>query len=151
MRISNWSKNFGDTPPVKTGSGPARVHVATFKVKVSTLAATHTDFDALEAELESDGTLQHEMAEAGSWVAERLYPGQQNTIKTARLRKGLSQKQLATLIGTSQPHIANIEKGHVGVMFETVERLCESLGITPNDFQVLTANQKAINSDKDAK
>lgn len=103
------------------------------------------------AEIEADESNKADLVAAGAWVADTLYPGQAGTIKTARLRKGFSQKQLASLIGTSQPHIANIEKGHAGVMFDTVERLCQTLGITPNDFQVMTANQKAINSRKEEK
>ncbi len=84
-------------------------------------------------------------------MANELYTGQEETVKVARLRKGFSQKQLAELIGSSQPHIANIEKGDVNVMFSTVEKLCNALEITPNDFQKMTANQKAIRADKEGK
>lgn len=150
MHIGSWSRS-GDAPPVKTGSSPAKLHVATFNAKVSRLAQAHSDFDALAAELEAEESVKSELAEAGAWAAEKLYPGETDTIRTVRLRKGLSQKQLAKLVGTSQPHIANIEKGHVGVMFDTVERLCESLGITPNDFQAMAANQKALSANKEGK
>ncbi len=34
------------------------------------------------------------------------WPGKPVTLRTLRLRKGLSQAQLAEAIGTQQPHIA---------------------------------------------
>ncbi|WP_288078998.1 helix-turn-helix transcriptional regulator [Pseudomonas sp.] len=151
IHTSDWSKNRGDASSLKTGSGPAQVHVAKFEVRVSRLAAAHSDFADLEAELEGDSSLSEELAKAGNWVANELYTGQEETVKVARLRKGFSQKQLAELIGSSQPHIANIEKGDVNVMFSTVEKLCNALEITPNDFQKMTANQKAIRADKEGK
>ena len=146
-----WSTaNGSDLPPVKTETRRGLVHVGTFSVKPSSLAEAHQDFDSLALELESDASNSADLAKAGAWVAERFYPGEQNTVRTARLRKGLSQKQLAAVAGTSQPHISTIEKGSVNVMFDTVLRLCSALDITPNDFQAMIQNQKDINTQKES-
>ncbi|QHD05504.1 hypothetical protein PspR76_07080 [Pseudomonas sp. R76] len=105
----------------------------------------------MELELESDDSNREGLAAAAVWVADRFYPDEQNTVRTVRLRRGLSQKQLATIIGSSQPHVANIEKGSVNVMFNTVLRLCDALVITPNDFQCMIENQQKINARKEPK
>ena len=145
VHISNWP------PPAKTKASPGRVHIGFFAPKRSDLSATNLDFDALALEIEGDTVNQEDLAVAGSWVADQFYPGENATVRTARLRKGFSQKQLAALIGTSQPHVANIEKGDAGVMFQTVEKLCAALDITPNDFQAMVKKQKTINAQKEAK
>ncbi|WP_412130714.1 helix-turn-helix domain-containing protein [Bordetella bronchiseptica] len=46
-----------------------------------------------------------------------------------RLAAGLSQTQLAKLVGTSQSHIAKIEAGHVRVYLDTANRLATALGV----------------------
>lgn len=50
-------------------------------------------------------------------------------LKTTRLRKGISQKQLAQKLGTKQPAIARMEAGYVGeVSFDFLIRA--SLALT---------------------
>ena len=151
--IKDWSKAFGSDspPPVKTETRQSNIHIGSFSVKPSNIAAAHQDFADLELELESDDSNREGLAAAAVWVADRFYPDEQNTVRTVRLRRGLSQKQLATIIGSSQPHVANIEKGSVNVMFNTVLRLCDALAITPNDFQCMIENQQKINSRKEPK
>lgn len=143
MLTTSCSRNPGDAPPARTSSGKPNLHVVKFSVKQTGLAAAHQDFASLALELENDASMREGLAEAGAWVAEKFYPDENDTIRSHRLRKGFSQLQLASLIGTSQPHIANIEKGNQNVMFDTVIRLCEALEITPNDFQRMVTNQRS--------
>lgn len=41
----------------------------------------------------------------------------------------MSQRQLATAIGTSQPHIARIESGRDNVLLKTANLLSQALGV----------------------
>jgi len=50
-------------------------------------------------------------------------------IKEARVRKGLSQKQLAHRIGMKQPDVSMIEEGKKNITLYTVMRFCNVLGI----------------------
>ncbi len=50
-------------------------------------------------------------------------------IKEMRIRKGLSQKQLAHRIGMKQPDISKIEEGRKNITMYTVMRFCNVLGI----------------------
>lgn len=50
-------------------------------------------------------------------------------IKAARVEKGLSQKDLAGAIGTSQPVIARIEAGKQNISYEMMNKLSDTLGL----------------------
>lgn len=52
------------------------------------------------------------------------------------LRKAaeLSQTQLAALAGISQPSLSSIEKGYSQATVQTIEGICQALGITLADF-----------------
>ena len=50
-------------------------------------------------------------------------------IKEARIRKGLSQKQLAYRIGMKQPDVSRIEEGRKNITLSTAMRFCNVLGI----------------------
>lgn len=54
-----------------------------------------------------------------------------------RLNAGLSQVELAKLIGTQQPGIARLEKGLTEPVLSTIEKLAEAFGVSPET--VLTA------------
>jgi DNA-binding Xre family transcriptional regulator len=56
-------------------------------------------------------------------------------IRDARIRKGLSQKQLALRIGMKQPDISKIEEGKKNITLFTLTRLCKVLGIEKIDIQ----------------
>jgi DNA-binding XRE family transcriptional regulator len=55
-------------------------------------------------------------------------------IRHARIRKGLSQKQLALRIGMKQPDISKIEEGKKNTTLYTLTRLCKVLGIEKIDI-----------------
>ncbi len=50
-------------------------------------------------------------------------------VQEARIRKGLSQGQLALRIGMKQPDISRIEEGKKNITLFTLMRLCKVLGI----------------------
>jgi len=140
--IERWSTNTGEARHTETNTQVGSVHVGVFSVRASDLAAAHTDFDSLLAELESNPENASELTEAGRWVADVWLP-EGETLRTIRRRKGLSQKRLAEIIGSTQPHLSNIESGKGDLMFETVVKLCQALEISLDDFQKLKLNKPA--------
>ncbi|WP_282372936.1 helix-turn-helix transcriptional regulator [Pseudomonas sp. PS02290] len=147
-----WWTDRGVKARHQAEPGSPQAKVFTFEIKrpPSSLAGRHSAFDDLLAELESSPASAPEMSEARTWVADRFYQGEQ-TIKAARLKKGLSQKQLASALNTSQPHVATIEKGCVDLMMSTAVKLCEVLGIEMNDLPRMLEAQKAMTEGKGKK
>ena len=95
-------------------------------------------------EWEQDEEWHAAMAEARHWVAEQFYAEDGNTVRSLRLRKGWSQSRLAEALGTSQSHIARIERGTENLALETCRKLCNALGIDMNTLDLALKNQEAI-------
>ena len=51
-----------------------------------------------------------------------------------RKRRKMTQLQLAELVGIDRSHISAIELGNVGVSFDVIFKLCEVLGVSPNEL-----------------
>ena len=85
------------------------------------------------------------MREARQWAADTLYPNEEFTVRALRLRKGLSQTALAKLIGSSQPHIARIERGTEDIQTSTFRKLASALGIDCNQMDEALRNQERAN------
>lgn len=56
------------------------------------------------------------------------------TIRVFRESQGLSQNQLALMIGSSKSHIWRIETGRVGVGIDDLSRIAEALGVAVRDL-----------------
>ena len=56
--------------------------------------------------------------------------------------KGLSQQSLASILGTSQSHVAKIEAGKVTIYFDTAIKLAKALDLTLNDVQKMVEQSK---------
>ena len=55
-------------------------------------------------------------------------------LKQARKAKGLTQKEVATMLGKYQPDYSEYETGKIELDYEKIVFLCEKLDITPNDL-----------------
>lgn len=78
-----------------------------------------------------------ELKSARAWLGEKISEQSSGvTIKSLRLAKGLSQTDLANLMGTKQPHIARIEKGRDSVTLATLSKLSKFLEV---DYNTLVA------------
>ena len=55
-------------------------------------------------------------------------------VRTCREKQGLSQNQLALMIGSSKSHIWRIETGRVGVGIDDLARIAEALGVAVRDL-----------------
>lgn len=56
------------------------------------------------------------------------------TIRVCREDQGLSQNQLALMVGSSKSHIWRIETGRVGVGIDDLSRIAEALGVAVRDL-----------------
>ncbi len=77
-----------------------------------------------------DPAVKQRMESARAELAAELLANEDHSFATLRLSRGLSQTQLAELIGTSQPHIAKIEAGKVNLLFATAVKIAEALGVS---------------------
>ena len=57
-----------------------------------------------------------------------------NNVMTLRKLRGLSQTQLAELVGTSQPHISRIERGDDGITLGMFRDVATALGVSVADL-----------------
>lgn len=64
--------------------------------------------------------------------------------KLLRKTKGLSQQALAELVDRSQDSIYAIESGRAYPSFETIERMCDKLGLEIKDFFEFENNNKNL-------
>lgn len=88
--------------------------------------------DEVSVSLERPPGMKEEMIEARRWAADVLYKGKPLSLRVLRMRRGLSQVQLAEAIGTKQPHIARIENGNTDLRLETCRKLAEALDVDLN-------------------
>jgi DNA-binding XRE family transcriptional regulator len=92
----------------------------------------YTTIDELIEEFERDPEAKEELRRGRQWLAQTVLGNEPPTLKVLRLRKGMSQAQLAAAIGTRQPHIARIENGQADVRLETCRRIAQVLGVDLN-------------------
>jgi DNA-binding XRE family transcriptional regulator len=59
-----------------------------------------------------------------------LLPG----LWACRLAAGLNQHQLAQAMGSSQATVGQLERGDRGAYLRTIVRLCDCLGVAPEDL-----------------
>lgn len=57
-----------------------------------------------------------------------------NSVATRRLAAGLTQEQLAELVGTAARNIQRIESGRHNMTLITVARLADALGVSPEEL-----------------
>lgn len=98
----------------------------------------------LVAKWSADQTRSTAMEEARRWMASAFHADDGVTVRTLRMRKGLSQQQLATTIGTSQPHIARIEGGADNLHIDTCRRLSAALGVDMNQLDAALRREHAV-------
>jgi transcriptional regulator with XRE-family HTH domain len=79
---------------------------------------TNVRFEDWEAEQMQDAEFQA--------VAEELEPAYQ--VARLRIMRGLSQEQLAELVGTKQPSIARLESGKIEPRLSFLRRVVAALG-----------------------
>lgn len=74
------------------------------------------------------------LSAAREWVADKLYGDQPGSLRSLRLRKGMSQTDLAQIVGTSQSHIARIEQKSDDIRLSTARKIADALEISLDDL-----------------
>ena len=64
-----------------------------------------------------------------------------------RLKRGMSQSQLAQMIGTSQPHIAKIEAGNLNLYWATAVRIADALAISMDELRGIIEVVKPVETE----
>lgn len=108
------------------------------------ISDSYLTVDDFVQKFEDDEILRPELETARHWVADTFYGDDGDTIRTIRLRKGWSQTTLANELGTSQSHVARIEKGTENIHIQTCRRLCSALSIDMNTVDEYLRRQEAI-------
>lgn len=70
------------------------------------------------------------MQQARMLLAEEIDELVPDSLAKLRLRRGMSQTQLAQILKTSQSHIAKIESGTVKLYWQTATKLADALDIS---------------------
>ncbi len=111
----------------------------------------HTSIDDIVNEWSQDDDMREALENARLWYAEQYHAEDGVTIRTIRLKKKWSQAKLADEIGSSQSHIARIERGTENLSIETCRRLCVALDIDMNTLDCALKNQEKLHKKNLAK
>ena len=109
-----------------------------------TTPASHKPIGELLNRWSKDTDRRAAIERARSWVADTFHSEDGVTVRTLRLKKGWSQTQLAKELGTSQSHVARIERGTENIAIDTCRRLCVALGIDMNTLDGALRQQENI-------
>lgn len=71
---------------------------------------------------------------AGSPAGAELYRKFVTRVRELRIKKGLSQAELAEKIGTAQPHISAMERGRSAPSFDKIAAIAAALGVKPMEL-----------------
>ena len=126
---------------------------AVFRIEDHTVSkveipAHHKSVGDIVNKWSEDATRRAALEQARGWIADTFHRQDGDTVRTLRLRKGWSQTQLANNLGTSQSHIARIERGTENVAVETCRRLCKALEIDMNTLDTALRRQEVLVTEK---
>jgi ribosome-binding protein aMBF1 (putative translation factor) len=133
-----------DTQTATTAESVCIFTFEDYSLDSSNPPANYKEIGNLVNEWEKDNDRRAAMEDARRWVADTFYQEDEDTIRTIRMRKGLSQAQLAEILGTSQSHVARIEKGTENIMIDTCRRLAKALEIDMNTLDAVLRQQEKI-------
>jgi DNA-binding XRE family transcriptional regulator len=147
LPIAQSKTIYGDR---SAAASPAPVRIFKFEkpVQTSKAAQVHTAFDDFMGQLEADPAHAAGFAEARAWVAETLYGSEPDTIKSLRLKSGLTQVKLAAAMDTSQAQIAKIESGRHDPSMSTCRKLGKVLGVSLDVIGAALERQADLNEQK---
>jgi transcriptional regulator with XRE-family HTH domain len=57
-----------------------------------------------------------------------------NRLRNARRKRGMTQDELASILGTNQSHVSNVERGDRGLTIQQLVKLCSALRVSPNEI-----------------
>lgn len=114
------------TPNTRTLPAKAKVFYGSFEQRPEPLPAEYREIDERIAQSEAQADRKTKIMEARRKIAQAFY-ADSPSLAAMRLKNGLSQAALAKLVGTSQSHIARLEKGEDDIRLSTARRLADAL------------------------
>ncbi|MGQ7957654.1 helix-turn-helix domain-containing protein [Pseudomonas sp. SP16.1] len=141
-----WSS--GNTQPAASSKATAEVFSFEAAITPPKRQSKFSSISAFILDIEKEKEHKDGIAKARKWVAETQYAGSKKTLKLIRMSKGLSQKALGDLTGTSQSHIARIEAGREDVRLSTLKKLSQALGLTLDELSQLIENKELMNAEE---
>lgn len=114
---------------IREASSSAQVIVCDFNAPRPLPLANTVSVESLVAEFESESEMKEQLAQARRSLSSTMYADEPETLSALRLAAGLSQAQLAHEVGTSQPHIARIERGQTDPSTDLIARIARALEI----------------------
>lgn len=91
------------------------------------------DIDSFFSQFSLDPRVQEGARETRKMLGETVF-GDSVSLKSLRLRAGLSQSKLADLMGMKQPQLAKLETGKVEPKLGTLVRLSGALSVTLDEL-----------------
>jgi len=125
-KLTNESFLTG-TQSSQPSSAEAKIYNFVARAPIPTKIANTVSIDDLVAEFEKDPKMASGIASARQKLADEVYAEKAGTLSHMRLKAGLSQTQLASIVGTSQPHIARIEAGKNDPGTELIGKVADAL------------------------
>ncbi len=109
---------------------PSDASSKTVKTSVShsTGKGRFVNIDDLVSDWEKDPETAQALADTRKRLAAEI-PEEKFPFTRLRMEQGLSQRQLASLVGKEQSYIARIEKGDGNVTVNTINALAKALGV----------------------
>lgn len=102
-----------------------------------------SDIDDFFSEFDNDPEFREGMTEAGNWIADAFFDNQ-DTLKTLRLKKGLTQSELARMVGMQQPQLARYEnEPSLDPKLSTLLKLSDALDVTLDQLARIISNKDA--------
>lgn len=70
-------------------------------------------------------------------------------LKLLRVARGLHQADVASMLGVTQPHYSNIERGLRQLSLRLLVRLCEALGVGPDEVLSSSGGSDEVEGERD--
>lgn len=140
----SFEKVFGTAVETTTSTRCEMFAFADYTPAPPVTPPKHSTIDDLIAEWGREPEGSAALTEGRRWVGSQFYGEDGDTVRTLRLKKGWSQSQLAEALGTSQSHVARIERGTENITIETCRKLSRALEIDLNALDQALARQESI-------
>ena len=115
---------------VQTGSAIVSFGFGAGRETVVATESEFADVSALEAELDSDPSMQQEMREARQWAGSVLHGETRTSLRALRLASGISQGKFAREMNTDQAMVSRWENGKVDMRMKTMQRIARVLNVS---------------------
>lgn len=130
-----------------TNSGIINIGEYTYNPK-STSLSKHKQVELIDADdflntLLAKHNLEQDLPEARRWLANEFYDESGPTLAALRLKKGLTQKQLASLAKEPQSSISRLESGEESPSIDRAAKLAKILEVSLEQFH------SALNTSKE--